>query len=330
MGHCGSVWANPDTTLRNDDAALKHEDGGPGRSLANEHAVHAHLLDALRALGKAGRDDALGRVAQINMPFCHGFLRAVDVDAWGSILPNLPVGYTRCNALVSERIPSTAPAVRRLLVDRFCPEALRDAIVADRNNDDCLVRPYLGRRRHVSRPSRFSAFSLRNFPLHADQMEELGLDLAGYARTMAGALAFMHWCARIDAKDVEFVLAPGRKPADGANSPELRRGTPFTAGQLGQHALWMLDFDCCRSITLDQDGVGRTVTAFYRNDPFYPLPGRPKNSVDAALWQVFCDHYLATSQKLLADESPEIWKLPSLLTEQLVQRAHGFRTSPLA
>ena len=41
-------------------------------------------------------------------------------------------------------------------------------------------------------------------------MEELGIpecDITGYARSMAEALAVMHWDAGVDGNDVEFVLA---------------------------------------------------------------------------------------------------------------------------
>jgi hypothetical protein len=51
--------------------------------------------------------------------------------------------------------------------------------------------------------SRFQRFSLRNVPLHIDQMETVGLDAKAYAETMAEALALMHWDARFDANDVE-------------------------------------------------------------------------------------------------------------------------------
>lgn len=42
-------------------------------------------------------------------------------------------------------------------------------------------------------------------------MEELGIpdqDMRGYAEVMAETLAIMHWVVRVDANDVEFVLAP--------------------------------------------------------------------------------------------------------------------------
>lgn len=95
-----------------------------------------------------------------------------------------------------------------MLIDAFCPVGLVQGIKDSDANRDCLIRVYLGRRRHGAardRPSRFQAFSLRNFPLHIDQMERLGIsmcDMEIYARSMAGALAMMHWHSNIDGKDV--------------------------------------------------------------------------------------------------------------------------------
>ena len=67
---------------------------------------------------------------------------------------------------------------------------------------------------NATRRMRFQAFSLRNYPLHLDQMEELAIPfdhLESYARAMAETLAVMHWGAGMDGNDVEFVL--GSHPA---------------------------------------------------------------------------------------------------------------------
>lgn len=94
-------------------------------------------------------------------------------------------------------------------------EQVAQFVKTNPGDDDCLVRPYLGRRFRYGQQgpstSKFQRFSLRNAPLHIDQMRSLGLDAKAYAETMAEALAIMHWSAGIDANDVEFVLAPPRK-----------------------------------------------------------------------------------------------------------------------
>lgn len=336
MGHCGSVWAKSSNNI-----AVKREDGGPGRSLPNEYKIHCRILESLE-------DFTLDLNSQINLPACYGFLGPQD-EAWTAILPELPPGYTSCNALLSERIPPMERESRQLLIDSYCPDSLKEKIATDKNNEDCLVRPYLGRRRTPGRMSRFSAFSLRNYPLHVDQMEELGLNLPKYARAMAESLAFMHWCARIDAKDIEFVLAPARSatttslsldedyihealsnyeaPLYDLKAPSLGSAPLFEDGQLGKHAMWILDFDCCHPITMDKIGVDQAVVAFYRDDPFYPTPKR-ENGVDTALWEIFREHYIITSHALLKDDGT-MQKLPTLFIEKLVRRVNDFKGTPV-
>lgn len=53
-------------------------------------------------------------------------------------------------------------------------------------------------------------FSLRNLPLHLDQLETLMVadDIKQYARAMAETLAAMHWIGQMDGNDIESVLAP--------------------------------------------------------------------------------------------------------------------------
>jgi hypothetical protein len=99
---------------------------------------------------------------------------------------------------------------------------------------------------------------------------------------MAEALATIHWLGQMDGNDIEFVLAP--PPADGTHEGDT------WVNILGPHALWILDFDLVRIITMNEHGVLQAVTAFQRNDPFYPRPGR-----GSILWEVFRKQYLSTS-----------------------------------
>lgn len=54
-------------------------------------------------------------------------------------------------------------------------------------------------------------FSLRNLKLHLNQLIELGIGIEDLARRMGVALAVMHWGAKTDARDVEFVLGSSSK-----------------------------------------------------------------------------------------------------------------------
>lgn len=139
-------------------------------------------------------------------------------------------------------------------------------------------------------------------------MEELGLDTGSYAKTMADALALMHWGARIDANDVEFVLAPPRK----VDSPP---SSTFQSEYLGIHCMWILDFDCCQPISMDEAGIEKACVAFFKNDPFYPRPGSEKVA-DDKLWQIFKQRFLVVSRRILREMSED----GRFLAEKLVER----------
>lgn len=123
-------------------------------------------------------------------------------------------------------------------------------------------------------------------------MEELGIpfdSLELYARAMAETLAVMHWGAQIDGNDIEFVLA--------SPSPAPSRGSIVRSENvLGTHVMWVLDFDLCREMPMDEDGVQQAVTSFYKNDPFCP---RPRSSL--LLWKVFREQYLLSSVEIIVD-----------------------------
>jgi hypothetical protein len=90
-------------------------------------------------------------------------------------------------------------------------------------------------------------------------MEELGgINTFAYARLMADALAMMHWGAHIDANDVEFVLA---SPTTFATVASVLSNS--SSSTLGAHSLWLLDFDCANTISMDEIGVDQAVAAFW-------------------------------------------------------------------
>ncbi|KAL1970214.1 hypothetical protein VTN77DRAFT_5374 [Rasamsonia byssochlamydoides] len=136
--------------------------------------MHMRILSSLRLLTEQ-QFLPDHRLPTIRVPQCHRFITSND-DWWRANLDRFPPGYSPCNVLQSQRIPPVPQQVRELLIDRYCPAALVAEIKASDVNKDCLIRPYLGRRRfnNPERQSRFQAFSLRNFPLHLDQDERNG------------------------------------------------------------------------------------------------------------------------------------------------------------
>lgn len=279
-GACGTVWACET------GPAYKREDGNPARFLRNDFEIHKRVLEARKTLMELRKSNQI----QIQIPSCHKFIDGEDKEWWAANRERFPYaqGYVSCNMVEVERIPSFEESTRKLLIRKFCARGLRRKINQNEPDRDCLVRPYLGRRRIHTRDSetlsQFKAFSLRNYPLHEDQMEELGIpveDRRRYAQIMAETLALMHWIAGVDANDIEFVLAPCTDNENGQ-----------IENVLGTHSVWMLDFDLCRDMTKDEDGIGKAVKAFWRNDPFYPRPGNP-------LWDTFREQYKRTSEECL-------------------------------
>ncbi|KAL3480840.1 zinc finger protein-domain-containing protein [Aspergillus californicus] len=255
-GFCGTVWAAKD-----EQSTFKREDGGPHRSLTNDYNTHT-----LKPTSRS-------RHATTSSPHPTSGGMTASIDSHRTISP--------CNTIHAHRIPPIAEPTRRLLTERYCPKHLVFEIMKSQTNRD-LIRPYLGRCRvqTTSSHSGFTAFSLRNYPLHIDQMEELGIPeqaIFEYARIMADALATMHWIGEVDGNDVEFVLA-----ASNCNSNEITNA-------LGPHQMWLLDFDLVRPMTMDEQGVQQAVKAFLGDDPFDPQPD------ESAIWEAFREQYLVTS-----------------------------------
>ncbi|ETR98898.1 hypothetical protein M419DRAFT_87747 [Trichoderma reesei RUT C-30] len=297
QGRCGTVWAircSPCDDENHSHLAMKREDGSTGRSISHEYRMHQRITTIPSS-----------RFTSFAIPQSVGFLDAQDDAAWSAILPRLPPDYTACNAIVSEKILPVKDSARRLLVQTFRPDVDAEDILRSQSNKHCLVRP---------------ALSLRNFPLHMDQMEQLGIDPSGYAVAMADALAFMHWVAHVDGNDVEFVLGQPRCQSDTSSSATSTRDICFDTNTtvLGPHLVWILDFDLCRDISLDEAGVGQAHHAFWGNDPYFPRPGS-SNLADQRLWAIFQDRYIESSAAALQEEPDSVKQLPGLFIERIKQ-----------
>ncbi|EHA22609.1 hypothetical protein ASPNIDRAFT_36651 [Aspergillus niger ATCC 1015] len=258
-GFCGTVW-----TLAEVGLAIKREDGGPDRSLANDYAMNQRVLRCLSRLTdiKSRRSINYQAFPQVRVSQCHRFIPPSD-RWWSENLPLFPSQHSPCNAIVSYRIPPF-------------PEQTRDLIATDaedRNQQTLEICDFL----------------TAKLPIHEDQMEDIGISIENmqkYARMMGEALATLHWLGEMDGNDIEFVLAP--LPFD-----EQQPNTDLITDVLGQHTMWMLDFDLCQPMPMSDDGVQQAVTAFWRNDPFYPRPQRE-------LWDVFREQYLITSETIIS------------------------------
>ena len=290
-GSCGIVFEHagwPHVVKRAHDG---------NEELWNDACIHSAVQKAFTTAISTG----------VRIPTCHGFICADNSEWWLSNAPQFPEPYQiPGDVLVTERILPLPKIIREALID-LCfppslPTSLREEAKESPGNKACLARVYLGKRRDLGwRPSLF--FTLQNFNLHLDQMEELDLDVRTFATEMADALAVMHWVAEIDADDVEFVLgnAPTRLDAVIPDFKELVQmpGRTSTMGQANFEQrsihLWVLDFNRCHKISMDVVGIESAVKAFFRNDPYYPRPlGKEEN--DLALWEIFETRYMMTSK----------------------------------
>ncbi|QDS67588.1 hypothetical protein FKW77_003676 [Venturia effusa] len=268
---------------------------GKDAEIRNDHEKHTSVIKAFERTPKEFRDD-------------------IDIP---DILPN-PIGPDSTwfwdpevgghryapgppkHGFVTSRIYPIPKVVRAALVEVYAPlmfrsEESKKEFLGREEQTDCLVRIYLGRRlgKGEKRPLSNEKFTLRNFPLHVNEMEDLGLDTQHYSKIMARSLAVLHWVAQNDANDIEFVLG---MTASSVSSCIGNNGGKLEVG------MWLLDFNQCQRFGDESDnGLKKLVDGFFWNDPYYPRPESSGNKNDMALWRTFRETYLEASKSLLAN-----------------------------
>ncbi|KAK0704831.1 zinc finger protein-domain-containing protein [Lasiosphaeris hirsuta] len=252
--------------------------------------------------------------------------------------PNFPLPS---QALVTERILPLPKVIRHALMDKFCPEGLREAAKFSPLNNDCLACIYLGRRRNPDAPLAPN-FSLRNFNFCPDQMLELELPVEEYTRAMAGCLALIHWDAHMDGYDVEFVLGSDDEISYTTHVTQSLGVDVEPIEQLPKHSdievlqrvnlqrrvtrPWVLDFNLCNRFPKDdtfileheEELVNQLVLAFFENDPYYPLP-LMEMDVDKKLWTIFRREYEKKAEEILG-ASETMRHLPIKFLDACVER----------
>jgi hypothetical protein len=228
-------------------------------------------------------------------------------EQFGDVFEGMRPNYCLC----SERILPLPEPLREAIIHSFAPSKIdAKALLMKESNKDCLIRVYLGRR--IGENTRIGKeFKLRNFELHINEMEILGLPIDKYATIMADTLAIMNWKALVNADDVEFVFGttPLLKKAPSLPATLSPEVSMRTGSDLNFHrrsvGLWLLDFNSCQKITLDDQGVKLLVRGFWDNDPYYPRPSSG-NATDIELWKHFRARYLSTSSRALTDKTKHL------------------------
>ena len=249
------------------------------------------------------------------IPRCQDFHLAYDSEFWTpkqiALFPKeAEDDYRRAQPLFSgDRIPAVSEALRDVLIDRFFSTGagVQNAARRDPENQDCLIRLYLGER-ETEEQEQEAICSLRNFPLRLNMLEALAShfpDKKTLVQELAIGLAMVHWAARSDSMDVEFVLGSFATPTPSYATASTGQGVKSqTIGSRGKQVerdlhLWILDFDKARSISLTKHDVKKKlVPAFLGNDPYFPLPD------GSELWEWFAETYLKASQTILWQVRP--------------------------
>lgn len=265
-----------------------------------------------------------GLTIDIRIPKPKDFVASNDAAGqawWKTNRSNFPGDITPNDAIIMERIMPLQEKIRRSFIAHYCIEAGKERARQSEGNKACLARVYLGKRRRDARPKKW--FSLQNFPLHLDQMEECGLgqDMQIYATVMGEVLAVMHWKVGCDARDIEFVLGSTPRDEQLPSLEDIEHMTRTTTldkvvdFKTRTVQLWMLDFNQVNMLDLQGDPTAKQVAAHVLNDPYYPKP-MSQNINEALVWEKFSRAYLRTSEQIAATQAEE----PSWTSRNLPQK----------
>jgi hypothetical protein len=304
-GTCGAVYEEVGTPK-----IIKVAHSGKDEKLQNDYYQHSLICDAMKE----------AQIADLHVPQVHWHINPGEGPKWWELhADKLPKEVKRDKSpmiLCAERILPLPRKIRENIIDIWCPEDQRTSAKMEPTNSDCLVRVYLGRRRNKDRQAPPRLFTLRNFNLWLDQVQELN-DLAEYnevAQNMGKAMATLHWRVGVDGEDVEFVLGSAptiqMESMSGKENRERFEKTqskvmPSSWEQVTKYnfkrravQLWMLDFDRCNEITPDEAGIQLAVRAFYKNDPYFPRP-LCETTDEQCLWDSFKLGYLEAAQNAI-------------------------------
>ncbi|KND86651.1 hypothetical protein TOPH_08714 [Tolypocladium ophioglossoides CBS 100239] len=314
-GACGAVFAQDGQSF-----VAKLSKSDDHEALWNDYVRHLTFEELFNAYE-----------VDVKIPACYFFVPNDDPEFFKQHPRLVEAARHVCSlptsALLTERIPPLPQATRSLLIDKYCRRRIKAKVMADHANRDCLVRVYLG---STQGKSGAMFFSLRNFKMHLNQMVDAQLDVEPMAHGMGTAMAVMHWAAKTDARDVEFVLGSSAAVYPRTtNAGELQKPEPLTyTGPPSRRIedyfcrtteLWVLDFNQVRTMTLDEAGVAQAVDAVKVNDPYLPKPLQ-ESAIEKQAWDTFAASYLAASETVLkAEGHNDALALPHVFLDGLVE-----------
>lgn len=332
FGQCGLVFERPGRNYAIKVAKSAYETG-----LWSDFVCHYNVYKAF---------DQQIKTPECRVPRLFSFIPKTHQQWWVENLPSFTEVHSSLSlpgmALITERIPPLPKIGREALIDKYCAPSSRAAVAANSTNRDCLARVYLGRRRPANAQPPPN-FTLRNFNLCLDQMIELGLPLELYATAMGEALAIIHWAARVDGYDIEIVLGSegdvtysrdvhcvlDLTPEEAAALPPFTNIESLMTVDFKRRTtrLWVLDFNLCNPFSEEvaqehpEALTGHLVTAFFENDPYYPLP-LMDHELDQKLWDSFSAQYLDKGKEILEGpgQNERLAILPRMFIDGCVSR----------
>lgn len=320
-GFCAEIFQQADT-----GRVLKRAFNPQNLQLWNDYVSHQGIYQAIA--------DSIGQELNINIhvPKVFSYITRDSQSWWDQYRDKWPSAALRepTDLLNAELILPLPQTIRESLIAHYCAPHEHAAALADPKNRDCLIRVYLG----VRRPNRTfpSNFSLRNFEADLEIVDELQLEKVHHAQAMAVCLAEMHWTVGTDAADVEFVL--GRAPEKWEPKfAELKTLPPRTETQSdlnfqrGPVHMWLLDFNQCKPISMDEAGVKQAIAAFWQNDPYYPRPCPPDHP-DEELWTIFKTRYLQHSDEKAESRQILARQFIDGVVAEAIRRASTATTGP--
>ena len=314
LGSCGSVFEMPGT-------AIAFKKSSNTDALWNDfrltNMVHNAFIDAQMFLQQAFPERTIPRT-----PMCHEFFLKNSASWWAKYLSRFPEQHRRESAVFSvDRILPLSQATRDALIQLYFDDAPAEQERAMRSDENkhCLVRLYLGAREMDDEQSG-TYDSLLNFPLKLNMAEDLDLDLPSLTSEMAIGLAVIHWGAKVDGMDCEFVLGSSTTRPRETIQGFTRSCSPREVHEIDFKTrsthLWVLDFDKSTPINCTKVDVDKKlVPSFLGNDPYFPRP-----DVDPKLWSVFSDAYITASYAILKshDAKQSVLNLPQRFLDKTV------------
>lgn len=194
-GFCGEIFEKTGT-----NRVYKRELKRDGQ-LWNDYHWHTRIYGAITSGDIEYGDRAIDNFPTLHVPKVYNFITPNGENWWKENLANFSRISPRemTNLLETELIHSLPKLVRQAIITVFCPQKYdKMTVLKDPENQNCLARIYLG----VRRPGRSQTekFSLRNFELDLQALDDLSLEKEHHAREMARALAIMHWKCEVSAK----------------------------------------------------------------------------------------------------------------------------------